>query len=1054
MINVPFYRRLDFRIVVLFSTVLFFGLLVGLFGARYVAEQDFRELLIRQFQTAGNMAENSFTQIGQMGLNGANHFLLHPGLHAAIDAQDSLSITTEMNKLAKETSADIAVLLDPHGRVIYHSEDPQQFGKSSMSHLIVREAILDGKASVSILQELDNFIIYSSGRLLSDIDKGHLKAVILIGYAINDPLINNLSKNADVGLTMVRRRAIMASTFNREGRRLKTIPMQWTDYQSMLQRPDSIGKLLFNDVSYFTYARRLKLMDPIQEGSILFTIPARQLDEIKDGLLREFEMLFALLFFLISLFGWRFSQQLLEPLHRLFLFTNEAPEQQNKGPLKIKTKDEVGALAYHFNDLINDIKKKNQELENRVEERTRELKNAKEQAEKANLSLQNAQTQLEQRVEQRTSELKQSEERTRAIIDSAADGIIVIDSKGIVETFSPSAEILFGYDASEVIGNNINMLMPEPTRSKHDNYLARYLPGRESRIIRSRVEVKGLRQGGDTFPMELSVSELLVGNTQMFVGIIRDTTERKKAEQAMAEAKEAAEASAQAKSDFLANMSHEIRTPMNAIIGMSKLALGTDLNPKQHNFIRKVHYSAELLLGIINDVLNISKIEAGKLEIEKVNFQLQSVLDNVSNLIGINEAEQNLELIIEVADDIPDELIGDPLRLGQILINLGNNAVKFTQQGRISINVMLEDRKDNQLTLHFCVSDTGIGISPEHQQKLFQSFSQADSSTSRRYGGTGLGLTISKKLTELMGGKIWVVSQPDEGSDFHFTVQTEVGDPEQKKEIHLDAKDKQIDNFSGARVLLVEDNEINQELAKELLSDRGFIITSVWNGEEAVDILQKEHFDVVLMDIQMPVMDGYTATLIIRNQDKFKELPIIAMTANIMEGDRTKAKAAGMDDHIGKPLDVNELFTVLTKWISPNKPKEVEVASAKMEPETSYPFHKLIGIDTDKGLEIARNRPEFYIKLLTLFRDSQHNFHNDFLMEQQSDDPNGAMRAAHSLKGSAANIGAITLGDAARALEMACHEHNSEDEISERLKKVTVELAPVIAGLDDFLNHS
>ncbi|MBL3588589.1 MAG: PAS domain S-box protein [gamma proteobacterium endosymbiont of Lamellibrachia anaximandri] len=1054
MIKVPFYRRLDFRIVALFSAVLFFGLLVGLFGARYVAEQDFRELLIRQFQTAGNMAENSFTQIGQMGLNGANHFLLHPDLHAAIDVKDSASITTEMDALAKETSADIAVLLDSHGRVIYHSEDPLQLGKSRMSHLIVREAILDGEVGTSILQELDNFIIYSSGRLLSDIDKGHLKAVILVGYAINDPLINNLSKDAGVGLSMVRRRAIMASTFNREDRRLKTIPMQWTDYQSMLQRPDSISKLLYNDISYFTYARRLKLMDPIQEGSILFTIPARQLDKIQDELLHEFELLFALLFFLIALFGWRFSQQLLEPLHRLFLFTNESPEQQNEEPLKIKTNDEVGALAYHFNDLINDIKKKNRELESRVEERTRELQNAKEVAEKANRSLQKAQAQLEQRVEQRTSELKQSEERTRAIIDSAADGIIVIDGKGIVEIFSPSAEILFGYDASEVIGNNINMLMPEPMRSKHDSYLARYLPGRESRVISGRVEIKGLRQDGDAFPMELSVSELLVGNKQMFVGIMRDTTERKQAEQAMAEAKEAAEASAQAKSDFLANMSHEIRTPMNAIIGMSKLALGTDLNPKQHNFIRKVHYSAELLLGIINDVLNISKIEAGKLEIEKVNFQLQSVLDNVSNLIGIEEAEQNLELILEVADDIPDELIGDPLRLGQILINLGNNAVKFTQQGRISISAKLENQKDKQLTLHFCVSDTGIGITPEHQQKLFQSFSQADSSTSRRYGGTGLGLTISKRLTELMGGKIWVVSQPDKGSDFHFTVQLEAGDPEQHKETDLDTKNKQIDDFSGIRVLLVEDNEINQELAKELLSDRGFIITSVWNGKEAVEILQKEHFDGVLMDIQMPVMDGYTATRIIRNQVKFKELPIIAMTANIMESDRAKAKAAGMDDHIGKPLDVNELFTVLAKWISPNKPQKVEISSAKKEYKTSYPFHKLTGIDIDKGLEIARNRPEFFIKLLTMFRDSQHGFLNDFLMEQQSDDPNGAVRAAHSLKGSAANIGATTLRDAAQELEMACNEHNSDDEISEVLKKVTTELDPLIAGLNNFLNHS
>ncbi|MCK4709149.1 MAG: PAS domain S-box protein, partial [Gammaproteobacteria bacterium] len=557
MISVPFYRRLDFRLVAMFSAVLFFGLMLGLVGARYVAEQDFRELLLHQFRIAGNMAENSFTQIGQMALNDANHFSLHPDLHAAIDAGDSTSISNEINSLIKDTNADIAILLDSHGRVLYHSEDPQQVGKSRMSQHIVREAILDGRTSISILQELDNFIIYSSGLFLSTTDKDHPKAVILVGFAINDPLIKNLSKNAEVGLTMVRRRAIMASTFNQQDRKLKTIPMQWTDYQTMLQRPDSIGKLLFNDISYFTYARRLQLMDPIQEGSILFTVPARQLDEIQDELLREFTLLFALLFLLITLFGWRFSQQLLEPLHRLFLFTNESPEQQKKVPLKIKTRDEVGVLAVHFNDLIKDFKKQNQELEKRVEERTLELQNAKEQTEEANRSLQDAHGQLEQQVEQRTRELQQSEERTRAIIDSAADGIIVIDDRGIVETFSPSAENIFGYDASEVTGNNINMLMPKPMQSKHDSYLAHYLSGNKSNVIDNRIEVKGLRKNGEAFPMELSVSELLIDNRHMFVGITRDITERKETEQAMAEAKEAAEASAQAKSDFLANMSHE-----------------------------------------------------------------------------------------------------------------------------------------------------------------------------------------------------------------------------------------------------------------------------------------------------------------------------------------------------------------------------------------------------------------------------------------------------------------------------------------------------------------
>ena len=413
----------------------------------------------------------------------------------------------------------------------------------------------------------------------------------------------------------------------------------------------------------------------------------------------------------------------------------------------------------------------------------------------------------------------------------------------------------------------------------------------------------------------LSVIRTSLNFHQVLIDGLRHGFENENLVRELRVAKEDAEAGSRSKSDFLANMSHEIRTPMNAIIGMSKLALDTPLISRKQDFIEKVNYSARLLLGIINDILDFSKIEAGKLDMERIDFNLKSVLENFSNIIGLKSAEQGLELEIKVAPDVPGVLKGDPLRLGQILINLGNNAVKFTPQGAITISVKLDGREEDRALLHFCVSDTGIGITEEQQQTLFQSFSQADNSISRQYGGTGLGLAISKKLTQMMGGEIWVESQVGEGSHFHFTVMMEKGDPDQVQNAPTDTPERR-ENLMGAKILLVEDSDLNQELAIELLTDNGLIITSAWNGQEALKILETETFDGILMDIQMPVMDGYEATRQIRKQSRFKELPIIAMTANVMAGDLEKSAEAGMNDHIGKPFDLDDLLNTLSKWIT------------------------------------------------------------------------------------------------------------------------------------------
>ena len=388
----------------------------------------------------------------------------------------------------------------------------------------------------------------------------------------------------------------------------------------------------------------------------------------------------------------------------------------------------------------------------------------------------------------------------------------------------------------------------------------------------------------------------------------KEVEERKQAEQR-------ARAADKSKSAFLANMSHEIRTPMNGVIGLSHLTLQCDLSPEVREYLNKIQLSANSLLSIINDILDFSKIEADQLYLEKIDFELKKVLNQVSSIVMLKAKEKGLAIELDIAPEVPHYLNGDPNRLGQILINLMGNAIKFTDQGKVITQILLEQQQDKKIVLKFRVSDTGIGISEEHLGHLFKSFSQADSSTTRKYGGTGLGLVIAKQLVEMMEGTISVESQPNVGTTFTFTVSLQKGEEPQCSEVDkVESNALEIPQFDGLKVLLAEDDETNQMVAQYILLKAGAEVTIVANGVEASNAVNEDHFDLVLMDIQMPVMDGYEATQLIRNAHSITELPIIAMTANAMKGVREKVLAVGMNDFLTKPIEVEKLYQALSCW--------------------------------------------------------------------------------------------------------------------------------------------
>lgn len=746
---------------------------------------------------------------------------------------------------------------------------------------------------------------------------------------------------------------------------------------------------------------------------------------------------------------------------------------------------------------------------------------------------------------------KRNEEQLRQIINTVPLAIVVSDQKGRIQLANPHALKEIESDGKPITNMNMSIFYADPA----DRDAVRNQLSRKTHVYDKCLQIKTLK--GNIIDGMLSAIPIRMNKQEMNLGILINLTQRIQMERRLEKAMDIAEQANRTKSEFLANMSHEIRTPMNAIIGLSHLALETELTEKQYDYLSKIKLSAHNLLGIINDVLDFSKVEAGKLEIDEIEFKMDSVMENLSSMIGFKADIKGLELIFKQDPDIPHKVIGDPLRIGQVLLNLVQNAIKFTPQGEILISVTLIEKSISNCLLKFSITDTGIGIEADKIQNLFDAFVQADASVSRRHGGTGLGLSISNNLVHLMGGELSASSQVDKGSTFEFTLPLGIAEEQSDRQFisnedlqgmsvllvedndtarhvmtemleafsfhvttassadeaygyiqstsfrlilmdwrmpktngleaiayireHLDADIKiilitahdreellnQVEaikldavlikpispstlfdavhevvtgqtkslptkshisrRFRG-NVLLVEDNTINQQVARELLEKLGLLVVIANNGEEAIEKIQQADYELVFMDIQMPGIDGLEATRRIRQDLCNTYTRIIAMTAHAMQGDKERCLAVGMDDYISKPIDPDKLSRMLLAWLPvDDRPIVDRAAKPAGEVELNLP-RDLNGIDTEWGVKRVGGNERLYGKLLIEFferyRDSGTQIH-EFI---KSGEDKALHRLLHTLQGVAGNLGAKKLQQASHELLAAFQEIKPESE--------------------------
>ncbi len=770
----------------------------------------------------------------------------------------------------------------------------------------------------------------------------------------------------------------------------------------------------------------------------------------------------------------------------------------------------------------------------------------------------------------------------RAILDNAGYAIISCRPDGIIQLFNPAAEALLGYSADELIGRqhpgifHVHEEIVERARQLSEQFGTTIAPGFDVFVEKCRRNLPNehewtyIRKDGTRRTVLLNITALrdTDGKITGYLGVASDITPLKRTAQELLLAKEAAEAASRTKSQFLANMSHEIRTPMNGVLGMTELLLTTGLDTRQRHLTRTIQQSGEALLAIINDILDFSKIEAGKLQLERLDFDLQDTVDNAVELFATPAQRKGLELTCHMPSSIPRTLRGDPIRLRQALLNLISNALKFTATGEINVRIDAVSETDTTVTLRFAVKDSGVGIPAEAHQRIFEAFSQADGTTTRRFGGTGLGLTIVKELVSLMQGQIGVDSQVGQGSTFWFTAVFErqpsiveeqhpehallqrrilvVDDTAANREIlddhlrswgaipmlaasagealaalrtaaakhpfELAILDFQMPDMDGmqlahairadpqlasvrllmltsvgydagapgvpavdgwvtkpvrktllqqailgllrtgqralirrpesvvsepptagspsARLLLVEDTPVNREVATGMLEILGYSVHAVENGRLALEAIARERFDLILMDCQMPEMDGFTATAAIRQQENrsggHHRIPIIALTANAMDGDRTRCLAAGMDDYLAKPFAVAQLGTILTQWLTPATADAAAPSAPAQAASAESPHEKAqtateAEIDTTAWEAIRAlqrpGRPDILAKVLTTYLNDARTLVEEIRAAVEAQDADTLAKAAHRLKSSSAQLGALATAAHCKELE-------------------------------------
>jgi two-component system, sensor histidine kinase and response regulator len=768
---------------------------------------------------------------------------------------------------------------------------------------------------------------------------------------------------------------------------------------------------------------------------------------------------------------------------------------------------------------------------------------------------------LELRVAQRTRDLSDVLDLNRMIINESTSGIIAFRAaSGECVLANEAAAAIIGATSEHLRRLNFRQL-------ESWNHGGLYVPTAEVLASRTpfRREVRFVTEGGKALWLDSVLTHFNSSGEAHLLLLLHDISERKLSEEALMRAKEAAESASVAKGQFLANMSHEIRTPMNAIVGLGQLALQTDLSDKQRDYLLKILAASQSLLGVLNDILDFSKIEAGMLTIEATKFSLHDSLSRIAGLITVRSAQKGLEILYRIDPEVPDTLVGDPHRLEQVLINLLGNAVKFTEHGQVIlvVDAVPDETDPSRLKLHFTVTDSGIGLSSGEIDKLFQPFTQSDSSTTRRFGGTGLGLSICNRLVQLMGGEITVLSEPGRGSSFRFSAIFETGSApapafrsfaldgeagpkvlvaddnalaalllaemlqahalrvdvvsngrqaleelvrcagegggEAYQLVFLDWRMPDLDGLEtarliretlkppfvpaviittafenarvvdqgaafgvraflakpvlprilqsrlddvfgvpeeepgslnrlrGARVLLAEDHPINQEIAREILERAGASVTIAGNGHEAVQaVLQAEHpFDLVLMDIQMPVMDGFQATSLIREEASGEALPIIAMTANALSDERERCIAAGMSDHIAKPIDLDELFQVLNKWLGRARTGR-RVPDASRLSSGLPPVDRISGFSLEAGLKRVGGNAPLLTRLLVAFRAQHHGVVAEIRETLAKEVPGQAAALLHMLTGLAGNLGAERVCATLAELDGALQEGSPE----------------------------